>query len=122
MVFVDQPRYVGYSTGTGHKVRSSKAAGVDMVQFLLGWRAAFPEHAHRSIILASESYGGHYVPAWTAAVLDHNAASSEPRNRLPFVAAMIGNGIVNGSVQGGSFGAFAHAQRLIPPDALCAAW
>ena len=79
LLFVDQPRYVGYSTGTGKKVTSSKAAGVDMVTFLLGWRAAFPEHAHRRIILASESYGGHYVPAWAGAVLDHNAKAEAVR-------------------------------------------
>ena len=115
LVFVDQPRYVGYSTGTGKKVRSSKAAGIDMVQFLLGWRAAFPEHVHRHIILASESYGGHYVPAWIGAVLDHNTA--QPSLALPVTGLMIGNGIVNGSSQGGSFAGFAHAQSLIPPDA-----
>jgi carboxypeptidase C (cathepsin A) len=70
LVFVDQPRYVGFSTGTGEKVRSSAAAGVDMVQFLLGWRAAYPEHAHRNIILASESYGGHCasLALWVAAL------------------------------------------------------
>ena len=71
-IFVDQPRYVGYSTGTGRKVTSSVAAGKDLVQFILGWYRAFPEHAHRKLILASESYGGHYVPAWANAVLDYN--------------------------------------------------
>eukprot|EP00316_Scyphosphaera_apsteinii_P008541 CAMPEP_0119301548 /NCGR_PEP_ID=MMETSP1333-20130426/3319_1 /TAXON_ID=418940 /ORGANISM="Scyphosphaera apsteinii, Strain RCC1455" /LENGTH=457 /DNA_ID=CAMNT_0007303661 /DNA_START=73 /DNA_END=1446 /DNA_ORIENTATION=- len=115
LVFVDQPRYVGYSTGTGKRISSSAAAGLDMVQFLLGWRRTFPEHAHRNIILASESYGGHYVPAWAAAVLDHNQLHSN--DKLPVTALMIGNGIVNGSVQSGSFTAFAHAQQLIPKSA-----
>ena len=54
---VPPKRYVGYSTGTGKMVTSSVDAGLDMVQFLLGWRERFPEHAHRSFILASESYG-----------------------------------------------------------------
>ena len=54
---VPPQRYVGYSTGTGKMVTSSVDAGLDMVQFLLGWRERFPEHAHRSFILASESYG-----------------------------------------------------------------
>jgi len=116
VVFVDQPRYVGYSTGTGRKVTSSVAAGKDLVTFLLGWYRAFPEHAHRNLILASESYGGHYVPAWANAVLDHNELAAADSPRLPLKALMIGNGIVNSSVQGGSFGAYARAQNLIPAD------
>lgn len=35
---------------------------------------------------------------------------------IPVRALMIGNGIVNGSAQSGSFGAFAHAQQLLPDE------
>ena len=55
LIFVDQPRYVGYSTGTGKKITSSVEAGIDLVAFLRGWYVTFPEHAHRKLILASES-------------------------------------------------------------------
>jgi len=116
LVFVDQPRYVGYSTGTGKRVTSSRDAGLDIVQFLLGWRRTFPEHAGRSIILASESYGGHYVPAWAAAVLDFNEGVPLSET-LPLSGLLIGNGIVNETVQSDSFGDYAKAQRLIPQDA-----
>lgn len=118
VVFVDQPRYVGFSTGTGRKVTSSVTAGEDIVQFLLGWRAAFPEHAQRSIILASESYGGHYVPAWANAVLDYNSqlADIAALEKLPLTGLMIGNGIVNDTVQSGSFGRYAKTQNLLPAD------
>ena len=112
-IFVDQPRYVGYSTGTGRKVTSSVAAGKDLVQFILGWYRAFPEHAHRKLILASESYGGHYVPAWANAVLDYNMGRPTAE-QIPLKALLIGNGIVNGTVQGGSFGEYTKAQKLIP--------
>ena len=111
VVFVDQPRYVGFSTGTGRKVTSSVAAGKDLVQFLLGWFRAFPEHAHRSVILASESYGGHYVPAWANAVLDYNAQVGAAE-ALPLKALPIGNGIVNETVLGGIFGEYAKTQYL----------
>ncbi|KAL1499337.1 hypothetical protein AB1Y20_011544 [Prymnesium parvum] len=114
LLFVDQPRYVGFSTGRGPRVATSAAAAADMLRFLLGWRAAFPEHAHRRLLLASESYGGHYVPAWAAAILDHNARHAP---RLPLAALLIGNGLIDGGVQQGSFAAFARAQRLIPPHA-----
>lgn len=36
VLFVDQPRYVGYSTGSGPFVLNSKDAALDMVQFIRG--------------------------------------------------------------------------------------
>ena len=113
LVFVDQPRYVGYSTGTGKKITSSVEAGLDMVAFLRGWYSTFPEHKHRRLILASESYGGHYVPAWVSAVLDFNEAAPQGE-RLPLAGMMIGNGIVNETAQQPHFAEFAAAQNLIP--------
>jgi len=113
LVFVDQPRYVGYSTGTGKKITSSVEAGIDLVAFLRGWYAAFPEHSHRKLILASESYGGHYVPAWANAVLSYNAGAA-PGETLPLTGLMIGNGIVNSTVQPPLFPGFAAVQNLIP--------
>jgi carboxypeptidase C (cathepsin A) len=41
--------------------------------------------------------GGHYVPAWANAVLDHNAAHADAP--LTLQGLMIGNGIVNETVQ-----------------------
>ena len=37
VVYVDQPRYVGFSCGTGPYVTSSVDAGLDIVQFIRGW-------------------------------------------------------------------------------------
>ena len=118
VVYVDQPRYVGYSAGTGAYTTTSQAAGEDLVQFLLGFGAAFPEHANRDIILASESYGGHYAPAWTGAVLDYNAAQAAAGGAtLPLVGVLIGNGITNSTVQNGErFAEFAKESGLIAAD------
>ena len=118
VVYVDQPRYVGYSAGTGAYVTSSEAAGEDLVAFLLGFRAAFPEHAARDIIFASESYGGHYAPAWTGAVLDYNDAQAAAGGApLPLVGVLVGNGITNSTVQNGAtFAAFAKESGLIAAD------
>ena len=116
VVYVDQPRYVGFSCGKGPYVTTSVDAGLDIVKFIQGWKRVFPEHAHRRWIIAAESYGGHYIPAWTGAILDHNErAASAARIDLSGIA--IGNGIVNETVQAGSFAAFAHQQGLIPADA-----
>ncbi|CAE8728752.1 unnamed protein product, partial [Polarella glacialis] len=113
LLFVDQPRYVGFSCGTGPHVESSVEAGKDMVSFLVGWRQTFPEHAHRSFVFASESYGGHFVPAWTSAILDYNSGASEP---LEIAGIHIGNGIVNRSIQDTveSFVEFQKMEGLIP--------
>jgi len=114
VLYVDQPRYVGFSCGTGDFVTSSVEAGRDMVAFLRGWRILFPEHAARSLVLATESYGGHYVPAWSSAILDYNAGASDP---LRLTGVAIGNGIVNNTVQAFSFPEFARRQGLIPANA-----
>merc|ERR1712232_445558 len=99
MLFVDQPRYVGFSFGTGPYVLSSVDAGLDMVTFLRGWRFLFPEMNHASYVLASESYGGHYVPAWTKAILDFNQGYEGSHNKIQIAEIMIGNGIVNQTIQ-----------------------
>jgi len=120
VLYVDQPRYVGYSCGTGPFVTSSLEAGRDMVTFLRGWRLLFPEHAHRNIIFAAESYGGHYMPAWTAAVMDYNIGAFDP---IRLIGMAIGNGIVNETIQGSSFPEFARRQGLIPRnDTLSSEW
>ena len=115
LLFVDQPRYVGYSFGSGPHVTSSAQAGQDMVAFLIGWLRLFPEHAQADVILASESYGGHYVPAWSDAILAHNdGAAAEERIRLR--GLLIGNGKINQRfASNDNFEAFLSQAHLLPP-------
>lgn len=58
IVFVDQPRNVGYSFGYGEGVHSSVDAGKDFVTFVNGWFKLFPQYANRKVFIAGESYGG----------------------------------------------------------------
>lgn len=113
VLYVDQPRYVGYSCGTGPFISNSMDAGKDMVTFLRGWRLLFPEHAHRSLVLATESYGGHYIPAWSVAISEYNRGASD---KFTISGIVIGNGIVNETLQGYSFKEFAKQQALIPEN------
>lgn len=114
IVFIDQPRNVGYSFGYGEGVHSSVDAGLDFVTFVNGWFKLFPEYANRKIYIAGESYGGHYLPAFAHAVMDHNEVSSTPIN---FGGLAIGNGCVNDTIQGNEdFVEFLHAENLIPED------
>lgn len=116
VLYVDQPRYVGFSFGTGPAVKSSRQAGADMLEFLLGWRQLFPEHARRKLIFASESYGAHLVAAWADAVLEHNAVPSS----MPFHlrGVVVGNALINDTLQGlGSLIEYQRREKLIPKTA-----
>jgi carboxypeptidase C (cathepsin A) len=123
IVYVDQPRYVGYSYGAGPKVTSSVDAGLDMVTFITGFLERFPELKGRPVYLAAESYGGHYVPAWAGAVMDHNekaaAAAAQPGLEvIPLAGAIIGNGCVNFTEQNTrTYEAFLKSADLIPASA-----
>lgn len=115
LLFVDQPRYVGYSCGTGAYTCSSQQAGLDMVTFLRGWRNVFPEIHEPEFILASESYGGHYVPAWAGAIMDYNEGASDP---IRVVGLAIGNGKVNTTIQNsGAFIEWAKQEGLLSQSA-----
>jgi len=86
-----------------------------MVTFLRGWRSLFSELGSHSFILASESYGGHYVPAWANAIMYFNEDASDP---ILLKGLLMSNGIVDNQIQGAdNFVLWAKMQRLIPEDA-----
>jgi len=115
LLVVDQPRYVGNSFGYGPKVRSSVEAGEDIVTFINGWYSLFPEYQNRKVIIAGESYGGHYLPAWANAIMDFNEAT--PDQPIPLSGIAIGNGCVNDTVQDTStLVEFQHLNNLIPAN------
>ena len=71
------------------------------------------------LIFASESYGGHYVPAWVDATLNSNAAPDVAHEDvLPLRAIYLGNALVNRSVQQShhSWSTFCHAEGIISPS------
>jgi carboxypeptidase C (cathepsin A) len=75
VLVVDQPRTVGYSFGRGGStVHSSVAAAEDFLVFVDGVVRLFPEFAGRALIIAGESYGGHYIPAFAGSILERNEA------------------------------------------------
>ena len=63
--------------------------------------------------------GGHYVPAWANAVNDHNEnAATSTADKINLVGLVIGNGIVNGTVQSNKlYFEFLKSHDLIPADA-----
>jgi len=115
LLFLDQPRNVGYSFGYGSQVKSSEEAATDFVTFYTNWLNLFPELKGRELIIAGESYGGHYVPAWANAILKYNAAN--PNNKINFAGVAIGNGCTDDAIQTtAKFVEYQHAENLIPAD------
>mmetsp|Transcript_37263 Transcript_37263/g.48193 ORF Transcript_37263/g.48193 Transcript_37263/m.48193 type:complete len:471 (+) Transcript_37263:18-1430(+) len=125
VLYVDQPRYVGNSFGYGDKCKSSVSAANDIVTFIQGWYDVFPEYSKNNVVIAGESYGGHYIPAWANAIMDHNeaiavseTALSQGEYEIPMVGIGIGNGCVNDTVQDDAkYIEFLHDNNLIPSDA-----
>lgn len=112
VVYLDQPKNVGYSFGYGAETKSSLEAGDDFVIFYLNWLKLFPEFVGRKLIIAGESYGGHYVPAWASRVLDYNEKNTD---KIPLSGVLIGNGCTNDTVQGvDEYIKFQHETNLIP--------
>uniref|UniRef100_A0A7S1XNW1 Carboxypeptidase n=1 Tax=Phaeomonas parva TaxID=124430 RepID=A0A7S1XNW1_9STRA len=127
VLYLDQPRYVGNSFGSGPKVLSSVDAGADVVTFLRGFYELFPEYVGRPLLVAGESYGGHYVPAIGAALMAANKASAAAAAaagkaaggpEFPLEALVIGNGCVDDAIQDSTDNhvEFLKAAKLIPQD------
>ncbi len=91
LLFVDQPRQVGFSYGVGDRITSLAEGAQDFVQFMQNWLVLFPEHLHRSIMLSGESYGARYVAAWADAIISFNYHML-PGSQLPVVAIILVTG------------------------------
>jgi len=117
VLYVDQPKNVGYSFGYGSQPKSSEEAAEQIVVFYNEWLKSFPEMTNKPLIISGESYGGHYVPAWADAMMDYNADASNADKKIPLKGVIIGNGCVNDTVQSlDPYIKFQHAENLIDPS------
>lgn len=64
MVYLEQPAGVGFSYVTGDAVLDygDKSSTADMMAAVDSFYELFPERRTNIMYLASESYGGHYIP------------------------------------------------------------
>lgn len=117
VLFLDQPRNVGYSFGHTRS-HSSKQAAQDLINFYLAWLQLFPDFRSRKLIIAGESYGGHYVPAWSDAIMTFNAGLPEgSESHIPLSGIVIGNGLFDSTVQSTeTYIQYLHDSSLIPAD------
>ncbi|KAJ7059266.1 alpha/beta-hydrolase [Mycena amicta] len=96
MIYIDQPIGTGFSHGTD-TVNSTQAAAVQFWQAfqILFESGEFAQYQSREFIFATESYGGHYGPAFVTYFDQQNAAIAAKKiTGVPIVvsALMVNNG------------------------------
>eukprot|EP00040_Diaphanoeca_grandis_P029299 m.171304 g.171304 ORF g.171304 m.171304 type:complete len:709 (-) comp31645_c0_seq1:143-2269(-) len=112
LVFVDQPRYVGFSYGSGPRITSSEDAGKDIAVFIKKFLKTYEDvfqDTNPEVYIAGESYAGHYVPAWSRALLKDSS--------INFKGIALGNSCVDDAIQidNTKYREFLHRENLLPP-------
>jgi len=92
MLFIDNPRGVGYSVSGGSYVTNEDQVASDLLNALLNFYqlAPFTKFVNTPLYIFGESYGGHYVPSFAQAVLQYNA--KKPGFIIPLKGIGIGDG------------------------------
>lgn len=98
IVFIDQPAGVGLSSSEMKGPFSTDHAAYDLFLFLNALYEEFPYLKKLPLHIAGESYGGHYVPAVAQIIVKHNS-SVEDDQVIPLKSIMLGNPLVNPSLQ-----------------------
>eukprot|EP01038_Epipyxis_sp_PR26KG_P014397 gene14397-19328_t len=94
IVFLEQPAGVGFSYSTNHDDDNSwndYKASKDNLMIIKQFFQRFPERANNDFYLASESYGGHYIPQWTLQILGDESPFFNHHIRKHFKGFLVGN-------------------------------
>eukprot|EP00128_Syssomonas_multiformis_P000810 Colp12_sorted_trinity150504_noHs@18027 len=107
LIFIDQPVGVGfsYSNKTADRDHNEAEVGTDMYIFMQKFLEAFPDLAGNDFYVTGESYGGHYVPATAARIVQGNKANEGRKVNLKGIA--IGNGLTVPEIQYAHYADFA---------------
>ncbi|KAJ8750680.1 hypothetical protein K2173_015861 [Erythroxylum novogranatense] len=95
ILFLDSPVGVGFSySNTSSDVLSNgdKRTAADSLAFLLKWFERFPQYKGRDFYISGESYGGHYVPQLSQAIVWANLVLKDKINLKGF---MVGNALTD---------------------------
>lgn len=95
MLFIDNPVGAGFSytgTGSGYCNNTRHCVADNLLQVLLQVYEIFPEARSGELFITGESYGGHYVPAFGARILENNRQGTE---QIPLKGIAVGDGWVD---------------------------
>lgn len=102
-VFLEQPAGVGFSFSTDPDVLynfNDEMASIDNILTIKAFFHKFPERKQNKFFVASESYGGHYIPQITHRIL---SKSENSELRKQFAGFIVGNpytSFASGSIAG----------------------
>lgn len=97
MLFIDNPVGAGFSftgTGTGYCTDTRHCVANNLLSLMIQFYKIFPETKAGGLYVTGESYGGHYVPAFGARILEYNAAQ-HPVDAIPLKGVAIGDGWID---------------------------
>jgi serine carboxypeptidase-like clade 4 len=113
VIYIDQPGGTGFSTVQNNLgyCTDENCVGTDMVTFLQGFFAQYPQYKGLDFYITGESYGGHYVPVTATAILAAN--KQNPAYVIPLKGIAVGNGLIDPLLTTQSYPAYAYAKGLI---------
>jgi len=84
MIFIEQPAGVGFSWTKQTLDYGDALAASDNADFIEGWLTSFSNYQSNDFYIASESYGGHYMPTLTQELFNRGTVKT-------FKGMMVGN-------------------------------
>lgn len=109
MLYIDQPIGTGFSVGA-YSVNSTVTAAPYVWKFMQAFFTNFPRYKTREFGLFTESYGGHYGPAFADYFLTQNDKIDEgcvEGERIDMIALGINNGWIDPANQYKSYATYA---------------
>jgi carboxypeptidase C (cathepsin A) len=83
MIYVDQPIGTGFSYSDPEEfLTSMDGASAEFVTFMVNLYEMYPEFKGRPLYMTGESYAGKYLPRYSNALLDSNAANATQFNLM----------------------------------------
>lgn len=76
MIFIEQPAGVGFSWTKKSLDYDDSLAASDNADFIESWLTAFSNFENNDFYIASESYGGHYMPTLTKELFDRGTVKT----------------------------------------------